>query len=67
VKAEAESQPVEIPGDFEAMLKKASKKKKTDADAFWDQAVEKGATFVLKDTLSFEEASKLGLAPDQND
>lgn len=67
LKAEAESQPVEIPGDFEEMLKKVSKKEKTDADEFWNQAVEKGATFVLKDTLSFEEASKLGLAPDQND
>jgi len=63
----AESQPVEVPGDFEELLKKASKKQKTDADAFWDQAVEKGAAFVLKDTLSFDEASKLGLAPDQAD
>ena len=63
----AEPQPVEVPGDFEELLKKASKKQKTDADAFWDQAVEKGAAFVLKDTLSFDEASKLGLAPDQDD
>jgi hypothetical protein len=29
--------------------------------------VDKGATFVLKDTLSFDEASKLGLAPDHAD
>jgi DNA-binding response OmpR family regulator len=62
--AAAETQTVEFPGEFEELLKQASKKK-TDADAFWDQAVEKGASFVLKDTLSFDEASKLGLAPDQ--
>ena len=63
----AEAHPAEVPGDFEEMLKKASKKQKTDPNAFWDQAVEKGAAFVLKDTLSFDEASKLGLAPKQND
>jgi DNA-binding response OmpR family regulator len=65
-KLSAETQTVEVPGEFEELLKQASKKK-TNADAFWDQAVEKGATFVLKDTLSFDEASKLGLAPDQVD
>ena len=63
----SEAHPAEVPGDFEELLKKASKKQKTDADAFWDQAVEKGASFVLKDTLSFDEASKLGLTPKQND
>jgi len=62
--AATETQTVEFPGKFEEMLMQASKKE-TDADAFWDQAVEKGASFVLKDTLSFDEASKLGLAPDQ--
>jgi DNA-binding response OmpR family regulator len=67
VKAAPEPPPVEIPGDFEELLKKSSKKQKVDADTFWDQAAEKGATFVLKDTLSFEEASKLGLTPKQND
>jgi DNA-binding NarL/FixJ family response regulator len=62
-----EAQAVEIQGDFDELLKQATQKPKTDADAFWDQAVEKGATFVLKDTLSFEEASKLGLTPDHAD
>jgi CheY-like chemotaxis protein len=62
-----ETQGVEPQGDFDELLKEATKKPKTDADAFWDQAVEKGATFVLKDTLSFDEASKLGLAPDHAD
>ncbi len=37
--------------------------KKVDLDAFWNEAVEKGPGFTLKDTLSFEEAAKLGLAP----
>jgi DNA-binding NarL/FixJ family response regulator len=54
----------EAPGDFEELLKQASQKVKVDPNSFWDQAVEKGAAFVLKDTLSFDEASKLGLAPD---
>jgi DNA-binding NarL/FixJ family response regulator len=66
-KAAVEAQAVEIQGDFDELLKQAAEKPKTDADAFWDQAVEKGATFVLKDTLSFDEASKLGLAPDHAD
>jgi len=68
-KTAGETQTVEFPGEFEELLKQASKpsKKKTDADEFWDQAVEKGATFVLKDTLSFDEASKLGLTPDHNE
>jgi DNA-binding response OmpR family regulator len=66
-KAAAEAQPAEIQGDFDELLKQAAQKPKTDVDAFWDQAVDKGATFVLKDTLSFDEASKLGLAPDHAD
>jgi CheY-like chemotaxis protein len=62
---EEEAQAEEIPADFDELLSKATQKKQIDdADAFWDQAAEKGSAFVLKDTLSFEEASKLGLAPD---
>jgi hypothetical protein len=61
------TQPAEVQGDFDELLKQAAQKPKTDVDAFWDQAVDKGATFVLKDTLSFDEASKLGLAPDHAD
>lgn len=66
-KDDVEPPAVEIQGDFDELLKQAAGKPKTDADAFWDQAVEKGASFVLKDTLSFDEASKLGLTPDHAD
>jgi len=55
-----------IPADFEALLNQAASKQPVDANSFWDEAAEKGTAFVLKDTLSFEEASKLGLAPDKN-
>jgi CheY-like chemotaxis protein len=59
--------PVESEQDgknFEDILETAAKESGVDVDAFWSAAAEKGATFVLKDTLTFEEAKKLGLAPD---
>lgn len=53
----------EMPADFEAQLNEARDKTKTDADSFWESAAEKGAAFSLGDTLSYDEARKLGLAP----
>ena len=52
--------------DLAAMLTKASADKKTDvdADAFWDEAVEKHGNPPLKaDHISYEQARQLGLAP----
>jgi DNA-binding NarL/FixJ family response regulator len=66
VALQEEAEMEEIPSEFDELLSKATNKKQTnDADAFWDHAAEKGTAFVLKDTLSFEEASKLGLTPDE--
>lgn len=52
----------EPPADLDDLFK-ALDSKSVDLDAFWNNAVEKGPGFTLKDTLTFEEASKLGLAP----
>ena len=52
--------------DLAAMLTKASAEKKTDvdADAFWDEAVEKHGNPPLKaDHISYEQAKQLGLGP----
>ena len=52
--------------DLAAMLTKASAEKKTDVDAnaFWDDAVEKHGNPPLKaDHISYEQAKQLGLAP----
>lgn len=62
---EAVAEPVlyeEPPADLDDLFK-ALDNKPVDLDAFWDNAIEKGPGFTLKDTLTFEEASKLGLAP----
>lgn len=53
-----EESPTDITDLFSAL-----DNKKVDLDAFWNEAVEKGPGFTLKDTLTFEEAAKLGLAP----
>lgn len=51
--------------DLAAMLSQASNQKKdVDANAFWDDAVEKHGNPPLKaDHISYEQAKKLGLAP----
>lgn len=59
VEPEVEEEPPADLGDLFSALDS----KKVDLNAFWDEAVEKGPGFTLKDTLTFEEASKLGLAP----
>lgn len=53
----------EIPADFDDLLAQAKGKPTLDADSFWESAAEKGTTFTLSDTLSYDEARKLGLAP----
>lgn len=51
-----------IPVEFDELLRKASDKKE-DANAFWDQAVEKGTQYAEPDKLTYEQAAQLGLAP----
>lgn len=54
--------------EMEALFKNAEKKKgsQKDVDSFWDEAAEKhGNTPLKSDVISFEEAKKLGLAPDE--
>lgn len=54
--------------EMEAMLKEGAKKKanQKDMDSFWDDAAEKHGSAPLKpDVISFEEARKMGLAPDE--
>ncbi|MCJ7435264.1 MAG: response regulator [Anaerolineales bacterium] len=54
--------------EMEALLKTAANKKasQSDMDTFWDDAAEKhGSTPLKPDMISFEEARKLGFAPDE--
>ncbi|MBE7534147.1 MAG: response regulator [Anaerolineales bacterium] len=53
--------------DVDALFTSAGKKTKVkDANAFWDEAAEKAGSIPLApDMISFEEANKLGLAPDR--
>jgi len=60
-----EPQPAEPEMDVEALFANAGKKGKVqDADAFWDQAVEKSKNIPTNpDVITFDEARKLGLDP----
>jgi CheY-like chemotaxis protein len=54
--------------EMEALLKDAERKKSNqrEVDSFWDDAAEKHGSAPLKsDVISFEEARKLGLAPNE--
>jgi hypothetical protein len=54
--------------EMESMLKEAGKQKvkQEEMDAFWDQAAEEHANKSTNpDVLSYEEARKMGLTPDQ--
>jgi CheY-like chemotaxis protein len=53
----------DLPPDFDARLAKAQGGTGPDADSFWESAAEKGATFAPGDTLTYDEARKLGLTP----
>lgn len=54
----------EKPEDIEKLLS-GGKKDSADADSFWTQALETGAQYVEPDKLTYEQARKLGLAPDE--
>jgi CheY-like chemotaxis protein len=57
------TQPENLANDFLDIFNQIGKKS-ADADSFWDTAVEKGTTYAEPDKLTYEQASKLGLAPD---
>jgi len=63
---EAAEEAEEPPADIEDLFAKAKDNPSVDADSFWESAAEKGTTFTLSDTLSYDEARKLGLAPKQD-
>lgn len=50
--------------EFADLLFGATANKKQDAASFWDGLVEKGTTYNEPDKLTFEQAAKLGLTPD---
>ena len=60
---EPETRVEELPGDFLNIFDQIGQKT-NDANSFWDTAVEKGTTFTEPDKLTFDQASRLGLAPD---
>ncbi|MCX6067750.1 MAG: response regulator [Chloroflexi bacterium] len=53
----------ELSPDFLDVLNQVGKKT-DDVNSFWDSAIEKGTTFTEPDKLTYEQASRLGLAPD---
>ena len=57
------TRPEDLPSDFLSIFSQIGKKS-DDASSFWDTAVEKGTTFAEPDKLTYEQASRLGLAPD---
>ena len=57
------TRPEDLPSDFLNIFSQIGKKS-DDASSFWDTAVEKGTTFAEPDKLTYEQASRLGLAPD---
>ena len=59
---------VPIAPEMEALLNEAGKKKikQEDMDAFWNQAAEQNANKSSNsEVISYEEARKMGLTPDQ--
>lgn len=63
----AEETPVDLKGLEELLAKPGEVLPPVDADSFWDAVVEeKGEVKVNPDSLSFEEARKLGLLPPED-
>jgi len=59
----AAEEPDELPPGFDDLFKQIGQKP-ADAKSFWDSVVEKGTNFADPDKLTFEQASRMGLAPD---
>jgi hypothetical protein len=70
VKAEQESKlPVNEEaknGSLESLLDKYEKTKPENANTFWEEAVGKQALPLSPDTISYDQARKLGLAPGED-
>ncbi len=60
------TRPENLPMEFMQIFDQVGKKS-TDANSFWDDVVEKGTTYSEPDKLTFEQASRLGLAPGTED
>lgn len=60
------TQPEDLPSDFMEIFDQVGKKS-TDANSFWDSAIEKGTTFSEPDKLTYEQAARLGLTPDSKE
>ena len=60
------TQPENLSNDFMQIFDQVGKKA-TDANNFWDSAIEKGTTFAEPDKLTYEQAARLGLTPDASD
>lgn len=58
------TQPENLPRDFLEILNQVGQKPPVDPNAFWETVVEKGTTYTEPDKLTYEQALKLGLAPD---
>lgn len=62
------TRPENLPTEFMQIFDQMGKKTTTtDANSFWDTAVEKGTTYTEPDKLTFEQASRLGLTPGNED
>jgi DNA-binding NarL/FixJ family response regulator len=59
------TQPQDLPVDFMKIFDQVGKKE-VDANSFWDDIVEKGTTYSQPDKLTYEQAARLGLAPDSD-
>jgi two-component system response regulator (stage 0 sporulation protein F) len=60
------TQPENLPKEFMEIFDQVGKKA-SDANSFWDTAIEKGTTFAEPDKLTYDQAARLGLTPDAND
>ena len=60
------TQPENLSREFMKIFDQVGKKT-TDANSFWDNVVEKGTTYAEPDKLTYEQATRLGLAPGSSD
>ena len=60
------TQPENLSREFMQIFDQVGKKT-TDANSFWDTVVEKGTTYAEPDKLTYEQATRLGLAPGSSD
>lgn len=59
------TQPQDLPTEFMKIFDQVGQKT-TDANSFWDEVVEKGTTYAEPDKLTYEQAMRLGLTPEND-